>query len=482
MASADHLERLRQGGTAWNNWRRENPSIIPDFSEGKLSGADLSEAKLSRADFGRADLGGAQLGMADLCGANLSGADLSEAKLSGADLSFANLRGANLRGARLLAATLCRADLSGVDLSGADLSLANLLAADLCVAKLSGANLRGANLSGLNLSGQDLRGQDLRGARLSAAILRGANLSGAHLMGANLIDACLDHADLTGAWLWETQRTGWSIKGVICQRACWDRGGVEQIEYGVGEFERIFAEKPRIVLRYAGGMSPIDLFALPFIVERLQAEYPDSALQVRSVQNDSGGASVTITVEDRTGRGPEAFRQELALIRTKLECVVEERDYLRRLLTSMISQGVSKIAEFLALPRQEIHVHRPTGLTTIEGPITMSGDTYSISGQAGAVGPGAHAHDNTFQQVQGGIDLPKFAEELGRLRAAMKGEATGTREQDKAIGAVADAEEAAVKGDGTAALRCFKGAGTWALGIAEKIGVPVLIEVAKSLI
>src|SRR3712207_5473788 len=78
----------------------------------------------------------------------------------------------------------------------------------------------------------------------------------------------------------------------------------------------------------------------------------------------------------------------------------------------------------------------------VEGP-TMSRDTYNIPGQAGAVGPGARAHGNTFQQVQGGIALPKLAEELGRLRDAMKGEATGTREQDKAIGVVADAEEAA---------------------------------------
>jgi hypothetical protein len=27
------------------------------------------------------------------------------------------------------------------------------------------------------------------------------------------------------------------------------------------------------------------------------------------------------------------------------------------------------------------------------------GDTYNISGQAGAAGPNAHAHDNTFNQI-----------------------------------------------------------------------------------
>ena len=91
----------------------------------------------------------------------------------------------------------------------------------------------------------------------------------------------------------------------------------------------------------------------------------------------------------------------------------------------------------------------------------MSKDTYNIPGQAGAVGPGSHSEKNTFQQIQpAATDLPKLADELGRLRDAMKGEATGTREQDKAIGIVADAEEAATKGDGPAILEYLKSAGT----------------------
>jgi len=107
------------------------------------------------------------------------------------------------------------------------------------------------------------------------------------------------------------------------------------------------------------------------------------------------------------------------------------------------------------------------------------GDTFNIHGQAGAVGPGARAERNTFQQIQAGIDLPKLAEELGRLRNAMKDEASGTREQDKAIGVVADAEEAAAKGDGPAALQYLMSAGKWTFGIAEKIGVAVAIEALK---
>jgi hypothetical protein len=107
------------------------------------------------------------------------------------------------------------------------------------------------------------------------------------------------------------------------------------------------------------------------------------------------------------------------------------------------------------------------------------GDTNINYGQAAAVGREADIHDNVFQQIQGGVDLPKLAEELGRLREAMKRSATGTREQDKAIGAVADAEDAATRGDGSAVLRCLRNAGTWTLKVAEEFGAAVAVEALK---
>lgn len=112
----------------------------------------------------------------------------------------------------------------------------------------------------------------------------------------------------------------------------------------------------------------------------------------------------------------------------------------------------------------------------------MTRDTYNIPGQAGAVGPGARARDNTFQQVQGGIDLLTLAKELDQLWAAMKREPEGPPEQDEAIGAVAAAEKAARHGDSLAIPQHLKTAGSWALAIAEKIGVPLAVEALKKAI
>jgi hypothetical protein len=429
MANEEHVVQIKRGVKVWNTWREENPDIVPD-----------------------------------LCDANLS-----NTWLPGADLSYTYLRDADLSGALLTSANL-----SGTDFTGAYLSNADLREANLGDALLTSAKLGVADFIRANLNTADLRSADLHGAHLNEA-----KLCGADLRAATLIDSHFDGADLTGAKLWETQRGGWSIKDVTCQQAFWDRDGKEPTEYEDGAFERIFAEKPRIVLRYPGSISPIDLVALPLIIKRLQTEYPDTALRIRSVQDDAGGASVTIVVEDLAGRSTQTFEQELVRLQVKLECVVEERDHLRQLLGPTFLEGISKIGEFLALPRQEIHVHRPSGLTAIESP-TMSRDTYNIHGQTGAVGRNAHAHDMTFQQVwsQSSIDLPRLAEELKRLRAAMK-EADGKDGQDEAIGAVAAAEKAAIKGDGPTTLQHLKTAGKWTLGIAEKIGVPLAVEAMK---
>jgi hypothetical protein len=58
----------------------------------------------------------------------------------------------------------------------------------------------------------------------------------------------------------------------------------------------------------------------------------------------------------------------------------------------------------------------------------------------------------------------------------MKDKSPGTIEQDEAVGAVANAEKAAAKGDGQAPLRYLKSAGEWTLGVAKDIGVKVAAE------
>ncbi|WP_300000208.1 pentapeptide repeat-containing protein [Anabaena sp. AL09] len=75
MANPEHLAILKQGVGVWNEWREENPDIIPDLTEADLRGANLSDADLRDANLSNADLSNADLS-GILCGADLSRADL----------------------------------------------------------------------------------------------------------------------------------------------------------------------------------------------------------------------------------------------------------------------------------------------------------------------------------------------------------------------------------------------------------------------
>lgn len=470
MADPKHLELLKkQGVSAWNAWREEDRVLRPD---------------------------------------------LSEADLSGIYLQGVNLRGADLRGTQFLWARLIEADLRGADLREADFSWADLPWADLREAELAGMSLYEANLYQVNLAGMSLEGMNLAGARVTEANVVRANLVDADLRQANLVDACLDGADLTDAKLWETQRGGWSIKGVVCRRAFWDPDGKEPTEYGDGEFEHLFAERPRIVLRYPGGMSPVDLAMLPLIVERLQAEHPGSKLHIRSVQDDAGGAAVTITVEDLENRDTEVFQAEIARLRGTLAAIQDRlRDEGRlRLAFESAYQAVAQSTLSKLLAHQtlrpdaeqdrtkqpvlmhnvghitgpiygEVHIGQIVYVTgSVPGVIVMNRDSYDISGQAGAVGPGAHAHGNTFQQLQSGLDLPRLAKELEELRAHLRQEARDDPEADEVIGAVATAQKAAEQGDVARVVQLLKPFGSWLLDTVDKAKAPLLVEVLKRLL
>jgi uncharacterized protein YjbI with pentapeptide repeats len=121
MAEPEHVEILRRGVAAWNEWRDDESDVRPDLSGAHIRILELSGVDLSGADMHGAVLAGVDLSDADLRGADLSGADLMEADLAGADLG-----GTDLTGANLLGADLSRADLAGAILDGAILYRADL--------------------------------------------------------------------------------------------------------------------------------------------------------------------------------------------------------------------------------------------------------------------------------------------------------------------------------------------------------------------
>ena len=224
MANPEHVEIVRQGAAAIDQWRPQNPGAYLDLSEADLRGANLR-------------------------GANLSGANLREADLTAAILAVANVAGADRTGAFLLGATLLGTDFAKADLSESILIATNLLGANLVGANLTATHMTMAHLLRANLTEANLTKADLGGANLSYAELAGANLDEAHLMGTSL-----GYADLSkAAGLGSVNHKGPSSIGVdtliLSFRGAGNRftPDLEAFFLGAGVPKELLAELPRIV-------------------------------------------------------------------------------------------------------------------------------------------------------------------------------------------------------------------------------------------
>lgn len=155
MADDEHLAVLRQGVSAWNEWRDRHPQVEPD-----LSRIDLRDQNFTGCNFR-----GTNFTRSDLSMTSLDRSVLAHVVLHRAIVTGMNFSGLNLRNADISAVNLTGSNLSGADLYSADLTGSRLNKADL-----SGASLRGATLFQADIRGADLRGTDLRDTNVAGVI------------------------------------------------------------------------------------------------------------------------------------------------------------------------------------------------------------------------------------------------------------------------------------------------------------------------
>ncbi|BCW48106.1 hypothetical protein StoSoilB13_04480 [Arthrobacter sp. StoSoilB13] len=111
------------------------------------------------------------------------------------------------------------------------------------------------------------------------------------------------------------------------------------------------------------------------------------------------------------------------------------------------------------------------------------GDKYEVSGQAAAVGPNAHVHHVSFNQLwlqkKDELDLGTLASELELVRVKARATATSP-EEDDATAEAGKAQRAAEAGDGPTAMSHLARAGNWVLSIAEDVGAAVVSAAIKA--
>lgn len=130
MANSDHVKNIKQGVEHWNNWRAQNPDIVPDLAWANLVGIDLSNANFE----------GANMKLAFCRGGNLQGVNFRNANLYGVNLEESNSKDSDMEGANLEGAHLRKADLTGANLKNTSMKLANLQHSILANADLTGAS------------------------------------------------------------------------------------------------------------------------------------------------------------------------------------------------------------------------------------------------------------------------------------------------------------------------------------------------------
>jgi len=222
MANQEHLAIIRLGLLApsleiseiWNEWRKDNPEIIPD-----LSGAKLRKFHLQNIDFSNCNLQKIDLNRANLKGANLENANLQGAYLNKANLDYANLENANLKSAFLKDASIGGTDLNNANLEDANLDghlydsfetfgleitckellkqyaarrrcFRGIFVDDIDENNLIEANLKGADFAygsfHVNLTGTDFRNTNLTGSDFGEIELNKVDFRGATMVGVAL--------------------------------------------------------------------------------------------------------------------------------------------------------------------------------------------------------------------------------------------------------------------------------------------------------
>lgn len=148
-----HIDILERGVDHWNEWRDNNPDIIPQLDGVYFPPETYSCINLRNASLVEAEFDESCLRLADFSGALLDGAIFTNVRLD-----RSRFGGASLVGGRIFCSNLERANFDGANLRECDLSKSNLMEASFAGADLSAANLAFCQLAGTNLASARLTG------------------------------------------------------------------------------------------------------------------------------------------------------------------------------------------------------------------------------------------------------------------------------------------------------------------------------------
>lgn len=239
MANPVHLEIVKCGSIAIQEWRKINNGTSLDLSFSDLSGLNLSGADLRGAILRKANLSTCKLRNTDL-----RGADLSDANLAGISADEGIFVEASLYRARLVMSTFQRADFRGASFLETYLGWSDFRNADL-----SETIFDKALLSKLNFQKANLSTSQVLFVYCPLSDFEGANFTDAHLL-----DSCFFACNLTNTNFEESRFGGITIADCDLSKAI----GLEKVRHkgpstiGLDTVLRSKGQIPEVFLRGAG--------------------------------------------------------------------------------------------------------------------------------------------------------------------------------------------------------------------------------------
>jgi len=148
-------------------------------------------------------------------------------------------------------------------------------------------------------------------------------------------------------------------------------------------------------------------------------------------------------------------------------------DTLNRSLVEKIAAGFTRTDTINITINNAIHLDQSMTTTSYTSQVSHASDVAVTQGVGNQATTGS---GNTAVLSQ--ADATTLIAELTRLRAAMRAEATDP-DHDIAVAAVAEAQKAVETKDSATITTKLRAAGTWALSIAEKLGLAAATEAIK---
>ena len=359
--------------------------------------------------------------------ANLKYADFTSAYLRDVDFRNSELSGVCWLGTRFLIHSRIDGSLLYLKDLEKRLSIIKLLTTGLGAygnfegLKLQGINLQGANLKYASFKRADISNANLRDAELSEVSLVQTRLDGVDFTGANLTGACIE-------------RWGATPRTKIDQVKCNYIYMKESIE-GSREPERIphrgSFEKDGFREFATSLIGTLDLFhkddfdsrAVAISFKQLADQYPQEIFKIVALEKTENG-QITVKVKTKYAENNEIYKgayylqyenilpslpsrpDQLPLSFLDLDKTVDD---LRWGEVSHSPESEERI-QFLNLTISNSEVYYRS-----KKEILMEGDTYNVSGQAGAVGKYARSEQNQFYQSGQSQTLAEAASEIQKL-------------------------------------------------------------------